>query len=158
LEHGTIHFLRQQYGKKHKLGGRALDNGFRIYGVKQTEDIKKSFGILQEHLDKGASGIVLLRFCGSHVPILQGASLIVLTLSFSLMMFMDLGISSRLVILLMNLISYLLLRYPVGKYFQKRLTMSFDFSGAQITAIEKVKKDNIFERNPVYLVKTIITH
>jgi hypothetical protein len=51
-----------------------------------------------------------------------------------------------------------LLRYPVGKYFQKRLTMSFDFSGAQITAIEKVKKDNIFERNPVYLVKTIITH
>jgi hypothetical protein len=160
LEHGTIYYLKKICGKKKRIGGRALSNGFRVNGVDSVENIKEAFGKLQDKLATGESGIVLSKYCGSNISILQGASIIILTVSFLLMMSIDFSKDVRLIILLINLLSYLILRFPVGKYFQKKLTMSFNFTNAEIVSIEKTKKDkdNIFERSPVFLVRTRIEY
>jgi hypothetical protein len=154
LEHGTIYFLEKHYGIKHKLGGSALDNGFRIHGVKSKKDISQAFEKLREYLEKSHTGIVLSKFCGSNVHILQGVSLILLTLTFICFVSLDIDLLRIQIILLFNLISYILFRHPIGKYFQKKLTMSFNFSDAQIISLKKSKKQGIFERNPVYFVRT----
>lgn len=156
LEHGTVYFMKQKYGKKYKIGGRALDNGFRINGVKDKEDIKESFDMLRGYLNKENSAFILSKFCGSNVPVLQGISLIMLTMTLMLFFMKDLGLLQVEIILLINLILYIFLRYPIGKYFQKKWTMSFDFSDAQIIEIEKAEKDYLIERDSVYVVRTKI--
>jgi hypothetical protein len=50
----------------------------------------------------------------------------------------------------------MLLKYRIGRYFQKRLTMSFAFSDARIVSINKTTKKSIFERNPVFHVRTSV--
>jgi hypothetical protein len=157
LEHGTIYYLKKRYGGNRKIGGRAKSSGFRVYGVKSQEDIRDAFEKLREYLKNGRRGIVLSKFCGSNVPILQGVSVLLLTATFIYFAFMKFDLIQIQIILLVNLVLNLLLKYPIGRYFQKRFTMSFDFSDARIEAINRSSKQGIFEKEPVYYVHTLVT-
>ncbi len=155
LEHGTIYFLKDIAENKRRIGGRSFDNGFRIYGdIESQSEIKKAFEGLSSYLGRGQSAAVLSKYCGSNTHILGGVSFILLTVTFLIFLFFDLEPLSVAAILLVNSIFYFLLRYPIGKYFQKKYVMHFDFSEPNILSINKVKKKGLWERSPVYFVKT----
>lgn len=67
---------------------------------------------------------------------------------------LDLEVFTIFWISLANAIFYFLLRYPIGKYFQKKFVMNFDFTEPRIVSIDKVERKGLWETNPVYYVKT----
>ena len=155
LEHGTIYFLKVCHGNKCRIGGLSFDNGFRIYGdIKSQQDIKDAFRKLTSYLGQGHSAAVLSKYCGSNTHILGGVSFILLTITLLMFAFLDLEVFTVFWISLANTIFYFLLRYPIGKYFQKKYVMDFDFTEPRILSIDKVEKKGVWERNPVYFVKT----
>lgn len=155
LEHGTIHFLKEHMENKCRIGGRSFDDGFRIYGdIKSHKEIKNAFDELSSYLDRGESAAVLSKYCGSNTHILGGVSFILLTITLVVFLFFDLDTLTILWALLANSTFYFLFRYPIGKYFQKKYVMHFHFTEPQIISIDKVKKKGLWERNPVYYVKT----
>lgn len=155
LEHGTIYFLKERAGNKCTIGGRSFDNGFRIYGdIESQKDIASAFDELSSYLGRGQSAAVLSKYCGSNTHILGGVSFILLTITLLVFLFLDLDVITVFWILLTNTAFYFLLRYPIGKYFQKKYVMNFHFTEPQIISIDKVKKKGLWERNPVYFVKT----
>jgi len=159
LEHGTIYFLKKYYKKRTRIGGMAFPNGFRIYGdIKTIEDIKRAFSQLLSYLNEGENALVLSKFCGSNIAILQGFAVIILTLTFIIFIFVEFTPLQIKTILLSNMIIYLLLRFPVGGYFQKKITMSFNFKDAEIVTIKKVSPIGYFEKNPIYLVETRVRY
>lgn len=155
LEHGTIHFLKKRAGNKPRIGGRSFDNGFRIYGdIKSQKEIKNAFDELSSYLSQGESAAVLSKYCGSNTHILGALSFILLSITLLAFFLLDLEALTIFWILLTNATFYFLLRYPIGKYFQKRYVMYFHFVEPEIISIDKVKKKGLWERNPVYFVKT----
>lgn len=155
LEHGTIHFLKEHTENKCRIGGRSFDDGFCIYGdIKSQKEIKKAFDELSSYLDQGGSAAALSKYCGSNTHILGGVSFILLTITLIALLFFDLDILTIFWALLANATFYFLFRYPIGKYFQKKYVMHFHFTEPQIISIDKVKKKGLWERNPVYYVKT----
>lgn len=155
LEHGTIYFVKARRGNKCKIGGRSFDGGFRIYGdIESPQEIKDAFRTLTSYLEEGHSTAVLSKYCGSNTHILGGVSFILLTITLLIFALFDLKVLVMLGTLLANTLLYFLLRYPVGKYFQKKYVMHFDFMAPRIITINKVEKKGFWERNPVYFVKT----
>jgi hypothetical protein len=155
LEHGTIYFLKKSYSKKHKIGGHSLPEGFRIYGeIDSKNDIKKAFDHLETYLEKGKTAAVLSRFCGSSTHILEGFSFVILTITLLVFGFCDLTIDTIRLFLALNIVIYFLFRFPIGNYFQKKCVMYFNFSDPKINSIKKVTKKGLWERSPVYFVKT----
>jgi len=155
LEHGTIYFLKEKHGKKHRIGGSSSEDGFRIYGKKESkQDIIESFNKVKHYLEEGKSSIVLSKRCGSGIHILGGVSFITLTTTFFILLFFNLQLLTVKIILIANVVLFFLLRYPIGKYFQKKFVMCFEFSEPKIISISKVRKKELFEKNPVYFIKT----
>jgi len=155
LEHGTIYFLKEKYGRKHRIGGSSSKDGFRIYGKKESkQDIIESFSKLRRYLEEGKSRAVLLKRCGSSTHILGGVSFIILTITFFILLFFELQLLTVKILLIANIILYFLLRYPIGRYFQKKYVMCFEFSEPEIIYISKVRKKGFWEQNPVYFIKT----
>ena len=154
LEHGTIYFMRERRQNKCRVGGQSFDNGFRIYGdVKSQQEIKHAFRTLTSYLDQGHSAVVLSKYCGSSTHLLGGVAFILLTISMVVFALSDFKVVVVLWVLFANTAFYFLLRYPIGKYFQKKFLMHFDFAEPRIISIEKVEKKGILERNPVYFVR-----
>jgi hypothetical protein len=155
LEHGTIHFMKAGRRKKCRIGGRSFDEGFRIYGdIESPQEIKTAFEILSSYLGQGHSAAALSKYCGSNTPILGGISFALLTLTVLMFAFLDFRAPTVLGIVFANTVLYFLLRYPIGKYFQKKFVMRFDFADPRIHSINRVEKEGYFERNPVFFVKT----
>lgn len=155
LEHGTIFFLGEKYATKRGIGGSAEKEGFRIYGkIKSKEDIQEAFEKLSQRLNEDKDSAVLSKYCGSNIPILDGISFIILTISFFVFLVFDLDLTVVKIILAANIILFFLLRYPVGKYFQRKCTMCFEFSEPQVISIKKVRKKEILEKSPIYFVET----
>jgi len=55
-----------------------------------------------------------------------------------------------------NIILYGLLRRKLGGWIQEKLFMPLNFSNARIHSINRVKKDAIWEINPVFFVRTMV--
>jgi len=158
LEHGTIHFLKEQHGKRKRIGGSALTDGFRIHGKVTPEDISQAFGKFREALRNKSKEIAISDFCGSRIPALQGFSLVLLILTVAAFGVFELDQISILTILLINLAVFFISKRFLSRWFQKKYTLSFDFKEAEIISINKVIKKKIFENSPVYFVKTRIVH
>ncbi len=155
LEHGTIHFLKERAENKCRIGGRSFDNGFRIYGdIQSQKEIKSALDELSSYLERGESAAVLSKYCGSNTHILGGVSFILLSITLVIFVLVDLVALTIFWVLLANATFYFLMRYPIGKYFQKKYVMHFHFTQPQIISIDKVNKKGLWERNPVYFVKT----
>lgn len=156
LEHGTIHFLRQRYGRRFKIGGRALDQGFRINGVNSPEHLGSAFNELREHLARGDTRAVVSRRCGSNIVSAQALASILLVASAAAVLLLGLGQNATIVVLLGNAVAYLTLRYPLGNWAQRHFFVSTAFADASIHSINRVKPDSLIERRPAYFVRTLI--
>ncbi len=155
LEHGTIYFLKERASNKRRIGGRSFDDGFRVYGdIESQKEVITAFDELSSYLDQGKSAAVLSKYCGSNTHILGGVSFVLLTITLLVFFIWNLEAVEIFWVLLANATLYFFLRYPLGKYFQKKYVMYFQFKEPVILSIDKVKKKGIWERNPVYFVKT----
>lgn len=156
LEHGTILFLRQKYGKNARIGGRAKKDGFRISGVRDKTDLVRAFKDLSEELGHEDSDLIVSMRCGSNITTAQGFGIILLTLSgVGILVFRPIPEVS-FSILVLNVLMYFLLRRRLASWIQYKLFMSLNFARARIHSINKVKKEIFWEQNPVYFVKTIV--
>jgi hypothetical protein len=156
LEHGTIQFLKKLHGNKLRVGGIAEKNGFRIFGVKNKNDISEAFVQLINEMHGLDPSLVISLRCSSNIATAQGFGLIILTISAVFLKFVYASHETILLILATNIILYVLLRRKLGGWIQEKLFMSLDFSSARIHSINKVKKDGFWEISPVYFVKTIV--
>ena len=156
LEHGTIHFLRRRYGRRFKIGGRALEDGFRINGLNSPEHIAAAFNELREHLARGDARPVVSRRCASNIVSAQGfAGLLLITSAIGILLLgLDRGAAS--LVLFGNFVIYLILRYPVGNVVQRHCFVSVRFADAAIHSINEVKRDSVIERRSVFLVRTLV--
>ena len=155
LEHGTVYFLKKKYGKKHKVGGYSMDSGFRVFGALRKKDIIDAFDQMKQELCKKSKSSFFLKNCGTNVYVLQGLSFTMLT--GTLLVFFLIPETNFFfvqILLFCDLIVYFFLRYPLGSFFQKRYMMFFEFKEPSIVNIKKTQKKKVFEKNPVYWVKT----
>jgi hypothetical protein len=158
LEHGTIFMLRSRYGKKTKMGGNAEIDGFRIYGVDKKEHIEKAFDFLVTELKRGNSELIISMRCGTNVGTAQGLGIVLLSLSAMVLLLVNANATVSLTVLGIDVILYFLLRTSLGNWVQGKFYMSLDFAGARIQSIYSVKTERIWEKGPVYFVKTEICH
>ncbi len=156
LEHGTIYMLRSRYGKKTKMGGNAEIDGFRIYGVDKREHIEKAFDFLVTELKRGNSELIISMRCGTNVGTAQGLGIVLLSLSAMVLLLLDANATVSLTVLGIDVILYFLLRTYLGNWVQGKFYMSLDFAGARIQSIYSVKTKRIWEKGPVFFVKTEI--
>ena len=156
LEHGTIHFLKKLHGNKLRVGGRAEKNGFRIFGVKNKNDLSEAFEQLVKEMQDINPELVISLRCSSNIVTAQGFCLIILTISALFLKFIYASPEAILLILATNIFLYVLLRRKLGGWIQEKLFMSLNFSSARIHSINKVKKDAFWEFSPVLFVKTIV--
>ncbi len=157
LEHGTIYFLRLEYGKKARVGGRALADGFRLSGVKNKKDIRDAFKKACDYIMQKAPGekLTVSTLCGSNIITAQGFGVVLLTLTAIVLLLFDFTVVVSLVILGFNGLIYLLLHSRLGNWTQGRYFISLDFKTAAITSVNHVKKQ-FLERDTVFYVKTIV--
>ncbi|MFH0887587.1 MAG: DUF6391 domain-containing protein [Planctomycetota bacterium] len=155
LEHGTIYFLRQNTPKR-KIGGSAYENGFKLYGVREEKEIKESFLKFMEHFHRGESKTILSKGCGTNSEVFSGIAFITLISTFVIFACYSFSFKQTLIIILLNILIYLLLKYPLGRLYQKQITTSIKFKYASIKSIEKVKPTDFFEKSPIFFVHTIV--
>ena len=156
LEHGTIIVLRSRYGRKTKIGGNAEIGGFRIYGVEKREYIEKAFDLFIAELKHGNSELIISMRCGTNVGTAQGLGIVLLSLSAIVLLLVDANATVSLTVLGIDVLLYFLLRTRLGNWVQGKFYMSLDFAGARIQSIYRVKTERIWERGPVFFVKTEI--
>jgi|GEM_PF-2120914 len=157
LEHGTVYFLKERYGKYSGVGGSADYDGFRVSGVKKKKHIYEAFNKLVEYIfkEKRWEHLMTSKLCGSNIVTAQGFGIILLTVTGFVLIFLKLKNFVSFIVLGLNIIIYFLLRYPLGNFVQKKLFLSFNFENAKIVGIKRVKK-GLFEEGGVYFVETKI--
>ncbi len=156
LEHGTIFFLNKLYARRQGVSGRATEKGFRLSGVRGKAEVQEAFSCFVEASKKGKEEGVVSARCGSMIIAAQGLGVLLLTLSLGAAVVFHPGQASSGLLLAANLLLFLLLRYPIGLWFQRRFLLSLDFSEAQISDIKPVRKQKLFERPQVVFVSTRI--
>ena len=135
---------------------RAENNGFRIFGVKNKNDLSEAFEQLVKEMQDLNPDLVISLRCSSNIVTAQGFGLIILTISAFFLKFVYASPEAILFILATNILLYVLLRRKLGGWIQEKLFMSLNFSSARIHSINKVKKDAFWEISPVFFVKTIV--
>jgi len=69
---------------------------------------------------------------------------------------LDLRRHTKIDLLALVLLAYLLLRHGLGYLLQRWLFLSVDFADAEIRSIKQVKPRGPLERQPVYFVRTVV--
>ena len=156
LEHGTIFVLRSRYGRKTRVGGNAEIDGFRICGVEKREYIEKAFDLLVTELKHGNSELIISMRCSTNVGIAQGLGIVLLSLSTLVLLLVNANAKVNLTVLGIDVVLYFLLRTRLGNWVQGKYFMSLDFADARIQSIYRVKTERLWERSPVFFVKTDI--
>ncbi|MBX7255206.1 MAG: hypothetical protein K1Y02_02500 [Candidatus Hydrogenedentes bacterium] len=154
IEHGTIYFLRKRVGKKARIGGRAFDSGFRLSGIKNKADVSAAFAQMIQALQEGNSNCVVANQCGSMTVTAQGLSVLLLTITWLLAAVIRFSFSLSAIVLAANICLFVVLRYVLGRWIQRRYLLSVNFASAEIVAIEHVKDRRFFEEPSTVFVKT----
>jgi hypothetical protein len=156
LEHGTIFVLRNRYGKKARMSGNAEIDGFRICGVEKREYVEMAFDLLVAELRRGNSELIISMRCSTNAGTAQGLGIVLLSLSTLVLLLVDANATVKLTILGIDVVLYFLLRTRLGNWVQGKFFMSLDFADARIQSIHRVKTERLWERGPVFFVKTEI--
>lgn len=154
LEHGTIFFLRERYGPRCRVGGRASDSGFRLSGICANSDVTDAFEKLTHALADGHDECVVANRCGSMLVVAEGLGLTLLTLSAVAAFLLGLGPNASGLLLLANLAAFALLRFPIGWWIQRRFLLSLDFTDPAIADIRPVKDRKFYEQPHTVFVST----
>ncbi|MGE0473125.1 MAG: DUF6391 domain-containing protein [Nitrospirales bacterium] len=154
LEHGTIHCFFHKHGPKKKVSGEAKTDGFRIAGIHSTKEIREAFSEFLS-LDKQEQwNMAISNRCGSMLFIAQGIGIISLLTVLVLFGLWHPSPPTVALTLGAQLLLFLGLRLPLGRFLQKHRLLSLDFEDAKILNIKQVDRIPLIESGPVYFVRT----
>ncbi len=154
LEHGAIFFLRERHGPGCRVGGRASDSGFRLSGIREISDVTDAFEKLTHALADGHDECVVANRCGSMLVVAEGLGLTLLTVSAVAALLLGLGPKASGLLLLANFAAFALLRFPIGRWIQRRFPLSLDFTDPVIADIRPVKDRKFYEQPHTVFVST----
>ena len=155
LEHGTIHFLIEELGHR-RISGRASNNGFRVAGIHDPDQVRRAFSKLMDLDREEWRRVVVAAACGSSIIVAQGLAIVLLLLTLLAFIVWD---PSRLIVgfvLVAQMLLWVLLRAPIGRWLQWNRLLSTDFESAKIRDIRKVSPRWPFTLSPAYFVRTVV--
>ncbi|HZQ35157.1 MAG TPA: DUF6391 domain-containing protein [Dehalococcoidia bacterium] len=136
LEHGTVSILLAKLGPDVRLAGRAVADGFYIYGKIPTDAITSSAREALLRLKAGEAGLAVTPLCGTNIAVAG-----VLT---GLASMMALGSSrrrfERLPTVFTAAMFGVLASQPIGRLVQKHITTSPDLDRAEITGVHSTAR------------------
>lgn len=155
LEHTTIFFLRKRYGRRGRLAGRAYADGFRISGVADPSHVRQAFRQAATALERGEWNSAVSRRCGSMVVTAQALGAVAL-MPAAIGAFVGPPLVGEILTAAAGAI-FLLFRFPLGLWLQRRRFLSFDFEFPAIVSIEPAEPRPILDRPGVFFVRTRLT-
>ncbi len=156
LEHGTIKCWYRKYGGKRGVGGRAKTEGFRIYGIHSKKEIQEAFDEFIDLDPEERLNIAVSNRCGSMLVMAQGIGVLLLFITLAAFSIWDFSALAVYLILGAQLGTFLMLRGPLSRLFQRYRFLSVDFTKAKILEIKQVNTEPLFETGTVYFVRTQI--
>lgn len=141
LEHGTVTLMLDRLGPDTRLAGRAVPDGFYIYGKIPTEVIASSAGEALARFKDGEAGLAVTPLCGTNIAVaalMTGVAAVVA---------MGNGRKqsrvSRLPAVCMAAMAAIVAAQPVGSLVQKYLTTSPDLDDAEIVGVQRTARGYI---------------
>lgn len=131
LEHATVSVMLAKLGPTVRLVGRAVPDGFYIYGRIPTDTIYRSAEEGLARLKRGESHLAVTPLCGTNVAV---AALLAGTLSF-----LSMGSRrqfGRLPNVIMTATLGILAAQPLGRLVQEHFTTCSDVAGLSLLRIE----------------------
>src|SRR5579884_659491 len=132
LEHGTVSILLGKMGPNVRLIGRAVADGFYIYGRVPTEAIQSSAEEALHRLQSGEATLAVTPLCGTNLAVAG-----ILAGSASMMAMGRRSRLERLPGVFTFAMVGVLASQPVGQIVQKYLTTSPDLQGTSITGVRR---------------------
>ena len=133
LEHATVSVLLSRMGPNIRLVGRAVSDGFYIYGNVHPNDLESAADEALERMQRGESHLAVSPLCGTNLAVggvLSGLAAL------------DCHVGSgdrweRLPTVLTSAMLAVLAAQPVGRVAQKYLTTSPDLGRTQIVGVRE---------------------
>jgi hypothetical protein len=136
LEHGTVQILLSKLGPETRLAGRAVPDGFYIYGRIPSAAIETSATEALSRLKGGESGLAVTPLCGTNIAVAG-----VLT---GLLSVMAMGRAKNRMERLPSVFTAAMLgvlaAQPLGRVVQKYFTTSPDLANTQIVGVRESGK------------------
>lgn len=135
LEHGTVSILIGKLGPSLRLAGRAVPDGFYIYGKVPTDAIESSAAEALARLQGGEAALAVTPLCGTNIAVAG-----VLTGAASYLSIGKRKRFDRLPGVFTAAMFGVLAAQPLGQLVQKYLTTSPDLSRTEIVGISRSGK------------------
>ena len=153
LEHATIIVLRAS-GQK-RVGGRAGETGFRLYGPVSEREIKAAFEKVCRTVRSGEPLAYVHPGCGSNIiTALAGATSLLLLFAMASLL-LDLSLGARIAGFASAILLFFALRRRIGNAIQRRFFMATDFVDVSLRGIRREPRD-LARPGPVHFVKTTV--
>ena len=135
LEHGTVSIMLDKLGPSTRLAGRAVPDGFYIYGNIPTDVIASSADEALRRFHAGEAGLAVTPLCGTNIAVagmLTGVAALAA---------MGSGTresrASRLPSVCVAAMLAVVAAQPLGALVQKYITTSPEQDGAQIAGVQR---------------------
>jgi hypothetical protein len=132
LEHATVSLLISKLGPDIRLVGRAVNDGFYIYGDIPTDTLRQCAAEGLSRLQRGESFWAVTPLCGTNIA----TAGIVASLA-SLAVSGNAKRGDKVPTAMIAGIVGVLLAQPLGRLLQKHITTSPDLAGTEIVGIER---------------------
>jgi hypothetical protein len=135
LEHGTVSIMLARLGPDVRLAGRAVTDGFYIYGKVPTDVLTTSATEALARLKGGEAGLAVTPLCGTNIAVAG-----VLTGLASVMTMGRKKRFERLPTVFTAAMLGVVAAQPIGHVVQKYITTSADLDCAQITGVRSTAR------------------
>jgi hypothetical protein len=132
LEHATVAVLLSQVGPSPRLVGRAVPDGFYIYGRIPTEVIRRSAQEGLARLQRGESQLAVTPLCGTNLAVAGVISGTLAVLAMGKSRRLD-----RLPSVFLSATAGILLSQPAGRLLQRYVTTRPDLGATSLKRIER---------------------
>lgn len=153
LEHATIHCLAAKSGRR--FSGRAAPNGFRIRGRASRAEITAAFNLVRDAVTRGDPLPCVTPRCGSNLVTAYALSMTLLLFVAIWILAFAPPLATRAGALVFVVMTFALLRHPIGNAIQRRFFLAEDFTEVAARDVRKIPT-RTFERGPVHFVETIV--
>jgi hypothetical protein len=138
LEHATIALLLARDGPM-RVVGRAVSDGFYLYGRVPTARLAELSKEALERLQRGESHLAVSPLCGTNIVV---AALLAGAGSYLAASWGRRG-PGRLSTALLAALAGVLASQPVGRFIQKNYTTSPDLAGVRIVDVKRLGRSNV---------------
>ena len=133
LEHATVAVMLGRIGPQLRLVGRAVPDGFYIYGDVPERQVATSAQEALQRLQRGEAMLAVSPLCGTNLAVAGALAGVTATLAST-------GSGSRwerLPVALMSALVTVLAAQPLGRWVQVHLTTSPDLRDTRITGVRR---------------------